>query len=74
MGALEVQWLAIVIPIMGGPCTVAAVIHKRSIDTLEMVDTIFLAVTVHTVPIRQGSAFKNTKITSHCMTLASISF
>ena len=73
MGALEAQCLAIVILPMAGPCTVAAVIHERSIaDTLEMVDTVFLAVPVHTVPIRQGSAFKNNKIT--CMPLASISF
>ena len=59
MGALEAQWVVKVILKMAGSCTIGAVqlIHKRTIFTLKMVDTVFFAVTVITAPILQGLAF-----------------
>jgi len=50
MGAREEQWLVKVIHVMARPCACAAGHMTKIIGTLEMVDTVFFAVSVHAFP------------------------
>lgn len=50
---------------MGRPCACAAGNKAKTIGTLEMVDTVILAVSVYTFPLAKGTACKSTKITCY---------
>ncbi len=57
MGTQEVYWLVVVIDI-AGPCTIAAVIAHSTFFTFKIMDAIFFAISVLTLPIRHIGAFK----------------
>jgi len=51
VGTLEIHRFVIVIHVMAVPCTVAVLIRNGTISTQNIVDTVFLAISVLAAPI-----------------------